>query len=184
MEPWYGSQNAGRPTAEGFPMQNSTLAKLALTAAVVTAGSVIFAKSIFGHTTDYKMVDELGDTSQWSGKKLKVHGWVVSGSIKSEVIDQETHRSFVLWKGSKKLRVYISGPVPDTFKDESEVVASGRMVPAAEMTKIAQALHVPEAEYPYVVLASELSAKCPSKYEGANANKDLKAADYKATDYK
>src|SRR5690242_12369827 len=100
-------------------MQNSTLAKIALTAAVAVAGVGFFVKSTMGHTQHYKMVDELlaGDLKQWEGKELKVHGWVLAGSLKEDVVNQETHRSFVLQKDGKKIRVFSMGPKPDTFKD-------------------------------------------------------------------
>jgi cytochrome c-type biogenesis protein CcmE len=170
--------NAGHAAlAEAFRMQNSTLAKIALTAAVAVAGVGFFVKSTLGHTTHYKMVDELmaaGDLSQWKGKEIKVHGWVLAGSIRQEVVDQDTHRTFLLQKGGKKIRVFSNGPVPDTFKDQSEVVATGEIVPAASRAELAASLKVSlEADLAYVVDARELQAKCPSKYEGAQVNKDL-----------
>ena len=157
-------------------MQNSTLAKIAITAAVAVAGVGFFVKSTLGHTQHYKMVDELmaGDLSQWKGKELKVHGWVVAGSIRELVVDQKTQRSFVLQKDGKKIRVFSFGPKPDTFKDQSEVVASGYLIPASEKGELAKSLGVPlEADLAYVVDATKLDAKCPSKYDGARANKDL-----------
>jgi len=157
-------------------MQNSTLAKIALSAAVAVAGVGFFVKSTLGHTQHYKMVDELmaADLTQWKGKELKVHGWVLAGSIKEDVVKQETQRTFVLTKDGKKIRVFSMGPKPDTFKDQSEVVATGHLVPAAERRDLAMALGVSlEADVDYVVDAKELQAKCPSKYEGARANKDL-----------
>jgi len=157
-------------------MQNSTLAKIALTAAVAVAGVGFFVKSTLGHTQHYKMVDELmaGDLTQWKDKELKVHGWVLAGSIKEDVVKQETQRTFVLTKDGKKIRVFSMGPKPDTFKDQSEVVATGHLVAAATKQDLAAALGVPlEADVAYVVDAKELQAKCPSKYEGARANKDL-----------
>ncbi|MBA3391038.1 MAG: cytochrome c maturation protein CcmE [Deltaproteobacteria bacterium] len=159
-------------------MQNSTLAKIALTAAVAVAGVGFFVKSTLGHTTHYKMVDELmaaGDLAQWKDQEIKVHGWVEAGSIKTEVVNQETQRTFLLQKGGKKIRVFTVGPVPDTFKDQSEVVATGMIVPATTKSDLAASLKVSlEADLAYVVVAKELQAKCPSKYTGAQANKDLK----------
>ena len=158
-------------------MQNSTLAKIALTAAVALAGVGFFVKSTLGHTQHYKMVDELmasGDLSQWKGKELKVHGWVLAGSIREEVVKQETQRTFVLTKEGKKIRVFSMGPKPDTFKDQSEVVATGHIVPAAEQAELARSLGVTlEADLDHVVVAKELQAKCPSKYQGARANQDM-----------
>ncbi len=158
-------------------MQNSTLAKIALTAAVAVAGVGFFVKSTLGHTTHYKMVDELmaGDLTQWKDKEIKVHGWVLAGSIRQDVVNQETQRTFILQKGGKKIRVFSNGPVPDTFKDQSEVVATGQIVPAASKAALASSLKVSlESDLAYVVEARELQAKCPSKYEGAQVNKDLK----------
>jgi cytochrome c-type biogenesis protein CcmE len=157
-------------------MKNSTLAKIALTAVVAVAGVGFFVKSTLGHTQHYKMVDELmaGDLSQWKGKELKVHGWVLAGSVREQVVDQKTQRTFVLTKEGKKIRVFSSGPKPDTFKDQSEVIATGHVIPAAEMRELAKSLGVAlEADLAYVVDATKLDAKCPSKYDGARANKDL-----------
>lgn len=157
-------------------MQNSTIAKLALTAAVVVGGIVFFVRSASTSTQHYKMVDQLmaSDLSQWKDKEMKVHGWVVAGTIKERVVNQETIRSFVLQKDGKKIRVFSKGPKPDTFKDQSEVVATGRIVPAGQMDPMAKGLELRiEDDMPYVVEATELMAKCPSKYEGANANKNI-----------
>jgi cytochrome c-type biogenesis protein CcmE len=158
-------------------MQNSTIAKIALTAAVLTAGVAFFAKSTAGSTQHYKMVDELlatGDLSQWHDKQMKVHGYVVAGSIKEKVVNQETQRTFLLHKSGKKIRVFNKGPKPDTFKDQSEVVATGTLVSAASMAKLAESLDVRiDTDMLYVVDATDLMAKCPSKYEGAQANKQL-----------
>jgi len=157
-------------------MQNSTIVKLALTVAVVAGGIFFFTQSTQGSTQHYKMVDQLlaTDLSQWKDKELKVHGWVVAGTIKERVVNQETIRSFVLHKDGKKIRVFSKGPKPDTFKDQSEVVATGRIVTAAQMDPMARGLDLRiEDDMPYVVEATELMAKCPSKYEGADANKNI-----------
>ena len=158
-------------------MQNSTLAKIALTAAVAVAGVGFLVKSSLGSAQHYKMVDELigeGDLGQWDGKELKVHGWVQAGSITEKVVDQETKRSFILAREGKKIRIFNKGPKPDTFKDQSEVVATGHLVPAAKMKDVAAGLGVQiESDMPYVVDSTELMAKCPSKYDGARVNQQL-----------
>jgi len=159
-------------------MQNSTLAKIALTAAVAVAGLGFIVYSTAGHAEHYRMVDQLmaGDLTQWEGKELKVHGWVQAGSIHEQVVDQKTHRTFVLTKDGKKIRVFSSGPKPDTFKDQAEVIASGHLIPVAEKRELAKSLGVAlEADLAYVVDAEKLDAKCPSKYDGARANKNLDA---------
>lgn len=157
-------------------MQNSTIAKLALTGAVLVAGVAFFAKSASTNTQHYKMVDQLvtADMSKLGDSEMKVHGYVIAGTIKEKIVNQETIRTFLLHKDDKKIRVFSRGPKPDTFKDESEVVATGRIVPAAQMAQMAASLDVRiESDMGYVVEATELMAKCPSKYEGAQANKKL-----------
>jgi cytochrome c-type biogenesis protein CcmE len=157
-------------------MQNSTIAKLALTAAVVVGGVAFFAKSAGSNTQHYKMVDQLleADLGKLGGQELKVHGWMVAGSIKEKIVNQETVRTFILHKDDKKIRVFSKGPKPDTFKDQSEVVATGTIVPSAQMAAMAASLDVRiDSDMEYVVDATELMAKCPSKYEGAQANKKL-----------
>ena len=159
-------------------MQNSTVMKIVLTAAVAIGGVVFFVKAGIGSTQTYMMVDELqagGDLARYEGKEMKVHGWVLAGSIKEKVANQETVRSFVLQKSGKKIRVFNKGPKPDTFKDQSEVVATGRLVPISQAKELAAALDIQlESDLTHVVESTELQAKCPSKYDGAQVNKNLK----------
>ncbi len=157
-------------------MNMNTLGKIVITAAVAIGGVGFLVKSSVSSAQHYKMVDDLlsSDLTSWKGKELKVHGWVESGSIHESIVNQETHRTFLLQKGGKKIRVFSAGPKPDTFKDQSEVVATGHLVPAADMKQLAGSLGVSiESDMPYVVDSSELMAKCPSKYDGANVNKQL-----------
>jgi cytochrome c-type biogenesis protein CcmE len=160
-------------------MDKSTLGKIVLTVAVAVGGVGFFVKSSVGSAQHYKMVDDLlsSDLSSWNDKELKVHGWVESGSIIEKIVTQETHRTFLLQKGGKKIRVFSAGPKPDTFKDQSEVVATGHLVPAAQMKPLAESLGIAiESDMPYVVDATDLMAKCPSKYDGARVNQQLTPA--------
>ena len=167
-------------------MKNGTLAKVGLTAAVLIGGGGFLILSSKSHAQHYEMVDHLiaKGFDRYMGKELKVHGFVEAGSIHTATVNQETRRTFVLQKAGKKIRVYVTGPVPDTFKDTSEVVATGRLVEASKLQSVADEIcdkAIPEekvgcpvrsdAEQPIVVEATELMAKCPSKYEGANSNK-------------
>ncbi|HEY0190505.1 MAG TPA: cytochrome c maturation protein CcmE [Kofleriaceae bacterium] len=157
-------------------MDKNTLGKILLTAVVAIGGVGFFVRSSFSSAQHYMMVDDLlaSDMSSWTGKELKVHGWVEAGSIHENVVDQETHRTFLLQKGGKKIRVFSVGPKPDTFKDQSEVVATGHLVPADQLRAVAQKLGVAlESDLPYVVDSTELMAKCPSKYDGARVNTQL-----------
>ena len=157
-------------------MTNATLAKLALTLGVAVGGGGFMIYSSVGHAQHYKMVQELvaTDLSDWKDKELKVHGKVAASSIVEAVVDQEMQRTFVLEMEGKKIRVFSKGPKPDTFKDQSEVVATGRLVASNDMKVVADGLGIRIAsDMPYVVDSSELMAKCPSKYEGAQANRNL-----------
>jgi cytochrome c-type biogenesis protein CcmE len=154
-------------------MNKNTLGKIVLTAAVAVFGVGFLVKSSVSSAQHYKMVDDLlqSDLGSWKDKELKVHGWVESGSIVEKIVTQETHRTFLLQKGGKKIRVFSAGPKPDTFKDQSEVVATGHLMPAAQMKPLAESLGISiESDMPYVVDATELMAKCPSKYDGARVN--------------
>lgn len=147
-------------------MNRSTLGKIVLTAAVAVGG-IAFVLRSSASAERYFHVEELmaKELPEWTGKELKVHGIVEAGTIIEKIANQETQRTFVLQSKGKKIRVFSSGPKPDTFKDESEVVATGHLVPVADMKATAEALKVAiESDMPYVVRASELMAKCPSKY--------------------
>ena len=76
-----------------------------------------------------------------------MHGYVVPKSI-GRKRDSLEYR-FDIERNGKVLRAYYSGIVPDTFKDESEVVLTGRLAEDGSFH------------------ATEMSAKCPSKYEEA-----------------
>ena len=155
-------------------MKPNTLTKILLTAAVAVGGVTFLVKSSVSSAQHYIMVNDLmkSNLNDWTDKELKVHGWVESGSIRESIVNQQTHRSFLLQKDGKKIRVFSSGPKPDTFKDQSEVVATGRLVPAAKEKELADSLGVTlESDMPYVVDSTELMAKCPSKYDGAQVNK-------------
>ena len=163
-------------------MNSSTLGKIVLTAALVVGGGGFLLYSSTSSAQHYMMVHELmaQDLSSWKDKELKVHGWVESGSIHESVVNQETHRTFLLQREGKKIRVFNSGPKPDTFKDQSEVVATGHLVPAAQVKKLAESLGVSiETDMPYMLDATELMAKCPSKYDGARVNLQPPTPQYK-----
>ncbi|MEM9488191.1 MAG: cytochrome c maturation protein CcmE [Myxococcota bacterium] len=131
----------------------SRLIKLIITVSVVAGGIGFLVYSSMGSTQYYKMVDELtADDRNWDGVSLRVHGFVEPGSIDERIVNQNTTRTFVLEHRGKSIKVTHSGPVPDTFKDKSEVVAKGKLIATADGN--------------YIMEANELMAKCPSKYEG------------------
>jgi cytochrome c-type biogenesis protein CcmE len=143
--------------------------KLVLTA-VAVMGLGFLVKSSIDHGQHMDNVDDLtavGDFERWNGSELKVAGWVQAGSIVEKVVGQETYRTFLV-RGmtGRTMRVFASGPKPDTFADNSEVVATGFIVPSVQLRMQAERLGVRVDASAYVVDASDLSAKCPSKYDG------------------
>jgi cytochrome c-type biogenesis protein CcmE len=167
-------------------MKQGTIAKLALTVAVVAGGAGFLVYSSTSHAQHYEMVDALiaKGIDKYKDKQIKVHGNVKAGTIAVATVNQETRRTFVLTKGGKDIRVFVTGPVPDTFKDTSEVVATGRLVNSVDLQKVADDICAKakdvekgdcpvrvDAEQAMVVEATELMAKCPSKYKGADSNK-------------
>ena len=100
-------------------------------------------------TEYYKHVDEVMASPQsWEGKRLQLHGFVVPGSILVRR-DSLEYKFKVQNKGSVIDASY-TGVVPDTFKDEAEVVLKGHLTAAGFATD-----------------PNGVMAKCPSKYDPA-----------------
>lgn len=98
-------------------------------------------------TEYYKHVEEvMADPGAWHGKNLQLHGYVVKDSILRKP-DTLEYRFKVQSKGAVVDATY-TGIVPDTFKDDSEVVLKGKLD--------ANGFHV---------VPNGVMAKCPSKYE-------------------
>ncbi|MBI2835750.1 MAG: cytochrome c maturation protein CcmE [Acidobacteria bacterium] len=122
--------------------------KISLTVIVLGAafGGLLWSTLSEG-TEYYKHVDEVMVNPQaWEGKRLQLHGFVVTDSILRKR-DSLEYRFKIENRGAVIPAVY-SGVVPDTFKDGSEVVIKGRLTP--------NGFHVDP---------NGVMAKCPSKYE-------------------
>ncbi len=117
--------------------------------AIALAVSVWVAHRALARPNRYFMVDELvaEGLEGWEGTPIRVHGYVEAGSIAFAFDGRE--RSFMLGKSGKRLRVVISGPVPDNFRDQSEVVVEGELVPGTG-----------------VLAGTAMLMKCGGKYEG------------------
>lgn len=92
----------------------------------------------------------------WEGKPMQLHGYVVPGSIFRKKDSLEYH--FQVQNnparsnpGGGVIKASYIGVVPDTFKDEAEVVLHGRLGPDGFHTD-----------------PNGVIAKCPSKYEAAS----------------
>ena len=134
-------------------------AKVGLTTLVLATAFGILLYTTMGESMQYyKYVDEVaGQSETWAGKTLQVHGYVVPGSIgrKRDALDYQ----FDLQRNGQVIRAYYSGIVPDTFKDEAEVVLTGELTEQGFM-------------------ATEMTAKCPSKYEEAPPKLGGTSSDY------
>lgn len=102
----------------------------------------------------YKTIPELsqmGTAAQH--ERLRVGGDVQPGSITRNAMGV----AFVLHQGAKTLNVIYSGtdPLPDTFKDNAQALADGRLGPDG------------------VFQASKIQAKCASKYEAKPGQRGL-----------
>ena len=123
-------------------------AKVGVTTLVLATAFGIMLFTTMGESMQYyKYVDEVtAQPEAWHGKNLQVHGYVVPGSIgrKRDVLEYE----FDIQRNGKVIRAYYTGIVPDTFKDDAEVVLTGQLTDKG-------------------FIATDMTAKCPSKYEEA-----------------
>jgi cytochrome c-type biogenesis protein CcmE len=142
------------------------IAKLGITAVVAVAGGGFLIASSLSHAQHFRMVDELvhEGMSGWGDTEIKVFGFVQSGSITQQVIDQQMARSFVLEKNGARVRVFSRGPAPDTFKDRAEIVATGHIVASRDMMSLAKRLDLHD-DAAWVLDATDLMAKCPDHYD-------------------
>jgi cytochrome c-type biogenesis protein CcmE len=122
--------------------------KIALTSLVLAGAFAGLLFTTLGEATEYyKLVDEvMVQPEQWYGRKLQLHGYVVPGSIarKRNSLDYR----FQIQSSGHVVTATYTGVVPDTFKDDSEVVVKGTLSPEG-----------------FTVAPNGVMAKCPSKYE-------------------
>lgn len=131
--------------------------KVLLSVAVIAGGGGMLIYSSMAEADYYKHVDEVtAEPDHWVDKHLKIHGFVEPGSIDEKIVGESTVRTFVLEYKGERIHVTHKGPKPDTFRDLAEVVAKGKLV---------------QTEDGPVLEASELMAKCPSKYEAERRDK-------------
>ncbi|MDX2153966.1 MAG: cytochrome c maturation protein CcmE [Bryobacteraceae bacterium] len=134
-----------------------TYAKFAfLVVAIIGALLWLAVGGISESKTYYKTIDELASMgSSGYGKRVRVTGDVVPGSIKRA--GKEVHFTICEKGKDSKLNVVYMGtePLPDTFRDEAQAMADGKLDPSG------------------VFHASSIAAKCPSKYEAAPTGKPV-----------
>jgi cytochrome c-type biogenesis protein CcmE len=139
--------------------------KMGATGTVLVLAFVGLLWSTLRDGTEYfKYVDEVLPQRQvWEGKPLQLKGYVVPGSIyrKRDSLEYkfkvQNNPARATESGGVVEAVY-TGIVPDTFKDEAEVVLAGQLTPAG-----------------FQVKQNGVVAKCPSKYEAAAAQASTKS---------
>jgi cytochrome c-type biogenesis protein CcmE len=129
--------------------------KFGLGIAVVAGCVVMLVVSGFNETSMYYFtVAELeAREAEFVGRKIKLAGKVVPGSIRKDDVTLDLR--FEIWEpvegavvaSAHRKPIYYTGIVPDTFRDEADVILEG----------ITGKDGVFEADH--------LLAKCPSKYE-------------------
>jgi cytochrome c-type biogenesis protein CcmE len=131
--------------------------KIGITALVLLSAFTFLMWTTLRDGAEYfKHVDEVvADRQAWQGKQLQLHGYVIPGSIQfaPNTLDYKfrvQNNPARAGESGNVLNVTYSGIVPDTFKDEAEVVLRGKLS--------ADGFHTDP---------NGVIAKCPSKYEAA-----------------
>ena len=124
------------------------VAKLALTATVL-AITIAFAVSARRSDPPYLFVHELiaNGLQSRQGQELRLHGFV-QGCLEA---GSDTEHRFMLVNRGVGLRVNVNGALPDTFRDQAEVIVTGRLVKRGG----------------WELDGTAVLAKCPGKYDGA-----------------
>ena len=123
---------------------------------VLIVGSLIWLAigGVKDTKTYYKTIPELsqmGNSAQ--GQRIRIGGDVQPGSIKKS----SEGTIFTLHQGAQTLKVLYSGsdPLPDTFRDNAQALADGRLGSDGTFQ------------------ASKIQAKCASKYEAKPPQRGL-----------
>ena len=96
-------------------------------------------------TEYYIHVDEVvQDRAAWEGKRLQLHGFVTDLRQRPNSLDYK----FAVGFNGKVMTATYTGVVPDTFKNDSEVVLKGKLQGDG-----------------FAVDPNGVMAKCPSKYD-------------------
>jgi len=124
------------------------LPKIAISAALISL-VVVSIHLAPPPSPPYKMVDEVAlRPSLWDGERVRVHGWVKPGTIIHATADLHV---FTLERSGEAMRVWYRGPLPDTFKDQSEAIVLGTVLREGGT---------------WWLSAVEVMTKCGQKYEG------------------
>ena len=128
------------------------LIQIAITVAIIGgAFSALMYTTLREDAAFYKKVDEvMVHPAEWYGKPMNLHGFVVDSTVQRRP-DSLDYR-FEVKNGDSVVLATYTGVVPDTFKGGAEVVLTGKLTE--------DGFH-----------ASQVTAKCPSKYDPAAEGK-------------
>ena len=118
-------------------------------AALLIVGGLgyLFFTGMQGNMVFYYTVGEvLEQRDTLAGRPLRIAGKVVPGTIEKSPSNYLDVR-FVIHEGDERVPVEFHGTVPDTLVDDSDAVVQGRLGDDG------------------IFRATEVQAKCPSKYE-------------------
>ena len=110
---------------------------------LVAIGFLGYQGFVYSATYYYTVSEFASQQSAFADKNVRVAGNVTAGTIER----QGSTLKFTMSDGQESLRVIYQGIVPDTFKAGIEAVVQGKLNSAG------------------IFEATELLAKCPSKYE-------------------
>ena len=119
-------------------------AQIGLTSLVLALAFGGLLYSTLGESAQYyKHVDEvMVQPDAWYDKPLQIHGYAKNVTRKRDTLEYR----FEMHNNGQMVLASYTGIVPDTFKNDAEVVLQGTLSP--------DGFH-----------ATEMTAKCPSKYE-------------------
>jgi cytochrome c-type biogenesis protein CcmE len=124
--------------------------KVGLTTLVLAAafGGLLYS-TLDGSTEYYKLVNEVMEQPEpWYGKKLQLHGYAKQVTRKPNSLEYR----FQVENNGHTVTAFYTGVVPDTFKNDAEVVLKGTLTKDG-----------------FSVVPNGVMAKCPSKYEPQSA---------------
>jgi len=129
-------------------MALGTGVKVVLGLALVGAGSYLVLSDTGEGMLEYAFVDRVvAQPARYKGRTIKLHGKVVPGTVTQKVGSSGDYQ-FVIEHEGRTLAVHHTDLVPDTFQESSDVILTGKLNEAGD-----------------VFNSTEMSAKCPSKYQ-------------------
>jgi cytochrome c-type biogenesis protein CcmE len=138
--------------------------KIGITAVVLLLAFGGLLWSTLRDGTEYfqDVKEVMQDRQAWEGKRFRLHGYVVPGSIYRGrdsleyrfKVQNDPPRSAEGASATQIVEVTYTGVVPDTFKGEADVTLRGRLTSEGFQTE-----------------PNGIIAKCPSKYEAVGPSK-------------